>query len=120
MYLIFQGGHIRDVVGPYPADGKHNDASLVEHILKHNTDLKKWLQANDIQVVDFGYRDSTDILKAHNWNMQMPEYLPKEQPYHTITEAKHSCLVTKVRWVVEAYHSRLKNFWGIYGIIPSP
>ena len=120
MSLVFPDGHILDALGPYPADGKHNDASLAEHILTHNTDLRKWLQADDIQVVDRGFRDSTDIFDSQKLNMQMPEYLPKGQSQHTTTEANHSRLVTKVRWVVEAYHSRLKKFRGIDGVIPSP
>ena len=40
----------------------------------------------------------------------MPAYLKKGMSQHTAKEANESRLVTKVRWVVEAYHGRV-NKW---------
>ena len=41
---------------------------------------------------------------------KMPAYLKKGISQHTAKEANESRLVTKVRWVVEAYHCRLKKW----------
>ena len=40
----------------------------------------------------------------------MPVYLPKGQKPHTTKEANEARLMTKVLWILESYHARLKKW----------
>ena len=51
-----------------------------------------------------------DIFEDMGLECRMSSYLGKGCAQHTLEEANSSCLVTKVRWVVEAYHGRMKKF----------
>lgn len=68
-----------------------------------------FFQAGDVCVVDRGFRDVLDAFKAMGYEYQMPAFLEKERNQHSVEEANDSRLVTKVRWVVKAYHGRMKK-----------
>ena len=54
-------GYIVSIIGPYVA--KNNDASILNHIMRQNTEqVRDWLHPGDIMVVDRGFRDSADLL----------------------------------------------------------
>eukprot|EP00732_Lithocolla_globosa_P004325 Lithocolla_globosa_v1_NODE_3946_length_1545_cov_8.134228.p1 type:complete len:267 gc:universal NODE_3946_length_1545_cov_8.134228:592-1392(+) len=40
----------------------------------------------------------------------MPSFIPKNEKVNSTADANYSRLVTKVRWVVEAYHARIKQW----------
>ena len=108
--LVFPDGYVLDSIGPYLADGKNNDAGITEHILSLHGDLKEWLSEGDVCVVDRGFRDVLDVFEDLGLETKMPAYLKKGISQHSTKEANESRLVTKVRWVVEAYHGRLKKW----------
>ena len=110
MSLVFPDGYVLDSIGPYLADGKNNDAGITEHILNLHSDLTEWLSEGDVCVVDRGFRDVLDVFEDLGLETKMPAYLKKGISQHTAKEANESRLVTKVRWVVEAYHGRLKKW----------
>ena len=110
MSLVFPDGYVLDSIGPYMADGKNNDAGITEHILNLHGDLADWVSEGDVCVVDRGFRDVLDVFEGLGLETKMPSYLKKGISQHTTKEANDSRLVTKVRWVVEAYHGRVKKW----------
>ena len=110
MSIVFPDGYVLESIGPYMSDGKNNDAGLTKHIMTLNTDLTEWMAERDVCVVDRGFRDVVDIFEDMGLECRMPSYLGKGCTQHTLEEAYSSRLVTKVRWVVEAYHGRMKKF----------
>ena len=109
MMIVGTDGYILDAIGPYLADGRNNDASILIIIMKNDTErLKTWLSDGDIFVLDRGFRDCTDILQQLGFRTQMPCYLDKGKKQHTTEEANKSRMVTKVRWVVESVNGRIK------------
>ena len=110
MSLVFPDGYVLDSIGPYLADGKNNDAGITQHILTLHSDLTDWLSEGDVCIVDRGFRDVLDVFEDLGLEAKMPSFLRKGLSQHTAEEANQSRLVTKVRWAVEAYHGRMKNW----------
>lgn len=63
-------GYIIDTFGPYAAT--MNDASIMEHLLKDANGIRSLMKPNDICVVDRGFRDVIDQLKAMGYHVKMP------------------------------------------------
>ncbi|XP_061170430.1 uncharacterized protein LOC133179753 [Saccostrea echinata] len=104
-------GYIVEVFGPYLANGRNNDASILKTVMKTNKgNIMDFLTENDVLVVDRGFRDSTDFLNECGFKTQMPVFLPKSCKQHSTIEANASRMVTKIRWVVEAANGRLKKW----------
>ena len=110
MSIVFPDGYVLDSIGPYLSDGKNNDAGITQHIMSLNTELENWMEEGDVCVVDRGFRDVIETFESKGLECKMPSYLQKGVSQHSIEEANQSRLVTKVRWVVEAYHGRMKKF----------
>ena len=52
MVIVTTTGYFLAVYGPYLADAKNNDASILTHIIKNNIDdIKHWVNENDIFIV---------------------------------------------------------------------
>lgn len=97
MIVVTTTGHFVNVVGPYMADGKNNDSSILNHMLKANIDdFRNFLRDGDVLVVDRGFRDSLPILADLNIQAEMPSLLTKGQKQLSTEEANSSRLVTKV------------------------
>jgi hypothetical protein len=97
MMIVTTTGYIVSVLGPYLADAKNNDASILNHSIQSNTDeIKGWVKEDDIFVVDRGFRDSESLLQDIGIRMEMPAFLQKGQKQLTTEEANSSRLVTKV------------------------
>ncbi|WAR19622.1 hypothetical protein MAR_001460 [Mya arenaria] len=111
MMIVSTSGYIVSVLGPFLADGKNNDASILNTVLENNVEMvKDWVHNGDIFVVDRGFRDSLDVLEKMGIDAKMPSFLPKGNKQLGTTEANESRLVTKVRWVVESANARLKQW----------
>ena len=97
MMIVSTTGYIITVLGPYLADAKNNDSSILNHSLQSNTkDIKRWIKEEDVFVVDRGFRDSESLLQDLGMNVQMPAFLQKGQKQLNTEEANCSRLVTKV------------------------
>jgi hypothetical protein len=49
-------GYILDVMGPYFANGKNNDSSIITHIVKSNSgNFMNFMKEDDILIVDRGF-----------------------------------------------------------------
>ena len=64
MMLFTTTGYIVDILGSYFSDGKNNDASIFENVLRADlSKLRAWLPSNTIFVVDRSFRDCLGFLK---------------------------------------------------------
>ena len=61
-------------------------------------------------ICDRGFRDVIQSLSDLGYEVKSPVYLNKFQNQHNTEKANESRLVTKVRWTVESYHSRMKKW----------
>jgi hypothetical protein len=97
-----------------------NDASILRDIFTNNPDLIEKIDSNrqdlclqregDILILDRGFRDVIELLeKEFKLQTKMPHFLEKDQKQFTSKQANESRLCTKIRWVVEAVNSLLKQ-----------
>ena len=110
MSLVFPDGYVLDSIGPYMADGKTNDAGITEHILNLHGDLADWVSEGYVCVVDRAFSYVLGVFEGLGLETKMPSYLKKGVSQHTTKEAKELRLATEVRWVIEAYHGRVKKW----------
>lgn len=76
MIVVTATGYIVSVLGPYLADSKNNDASILRHMIYHNAEeLRNWLQEEDVFVVDRGFRDAQDVLEDVGIKLEMPAFM---------------------------------------------
>ena len=109
MSIVPPDGNVLESIGPYMSDGKNNDAGITEHILLLNSELTEWMAEGDVCVVGHGFRDVIETFESIGFETKIPSYLKKEESKHSIEDANQTRLVTKVRWVVETYHGRMKK-----------
>lgn len=103
MVVVSTDGYFLTVVGPYLADSRNNDASILNHMLKSNIeDIKNWFEDDDIFIVDRGFRDALGVLGEFGIKAYMPHLLAKGERQMPTPDANASRLVTKA--------SRLPNF----------
>lgn len=63
-FLVSTTGYILDVLGPYYADGRNNDAAILNANLRSDAAaLRAWLHKDDVFIVDRGFRDSVSVLE---------------------------------------------------------
>ncbi|XP_056007177.1 uncharacterized protein LOC125665391 [Ostrea edulis] len=111
MVIVTTSGYFVSVLGPYLADPRNNDASILTHIIKTNVeDIKHWIQDEDIFVVDRGFRDAIPLLEDMGIQAEMPKLMIKGQKQLSTEDANMSRLVTKIRWVVESSNARIKRW----------
>lgn len=97
MMVVSTTGYIVSVLGPYLADSKNSDANILKHMIMTNAEeIKKWVDDQDVFVVDRGFRDASELLSDLGIQMEMPAFLPRGNKQHTCAEANSSRLVTKV------------------------
>ena len=108
MSLVLPDGYILDTIGPF--QGTVNDATIAQHIIETRNELIQWCDHGDIMICDRGFRDVIQTLSDLGYEVKSPVYLNKSQNQHNTEEANESRLVTKVRWTVESYHSRMKKW----------
>ena len=78
-------------------------------LAKDNIGIAEWMEDGDhVVIVDRGFRNAVEPLKAKGFEVKTPIVTQGKQD--SVQDANHSRLVTKVRWVVEAYHGRFKKW----------
>ncbi|XP_062620784.1 uncharacterized protein LOC134282405, partial [Saccostrea cucullata] len=96
MMVVTTTGYIISVLGPYLADAKNNDASILRHMILHNTEeMKSWLKEDDVFVVDRGFRDVGDVLGDLGIQMEMPSFMQSGEKQLTTHDSNISRVVTK-------------------------
>ena len=97
MVVVTSSGYFVSVVGPYLADAKNNDVSILNHMLKTNVEeIKEWIHEDDVFIVDRGFRDSLDLLEDLGIRAKMPAFMKKGDRQMPTEDANASRLVTKV------------------------
>ncbi|XP_078340851.1 uncharacterized protein LOC111112081 [Crassostrea virginica] len=120
MIVVTTSGYIVSVLGPYLADSKNNDASILKHMIHHNAEeLRNWLQEDDVFVVDRGFRDAQDVLEDIGIRMEMPAFMKRGTKQMPTLDSNLSRIVTKVRWIVEAANGRLKQWQYLAKTLPN-
>lgn len=114
--VVAPDGYILDVHGPYFSDSRNNDAAMLRHEMEleqheNMTRLSNWLHANDVIIVDRGYRDAVDFVRNIGVECVIPPFLARGQRQFTTEEANTARLITKTRWIVEARNGHLKNIF---------
>lgn len=120
MMIVSTTGYILDVFGPYLADGKNNDAQIMNSLIKQRgSELLEWVQPDDILIVDRGFRDSIETLEEHLLIPKMPRFLDKGSHQLDTLDANSSRLVTKIRWVVESVNGLMKTWKALGQVVPN-
>ena len=97
MIITTTTGYFVTVVGPYLADSKNNDSSILNHILRTNIEcIRSWIAEDDVFIVDRGFRDSLGMLEELGIKAQMPSFMTKGEKQMQTEDANASRLVTKV------------------------
>ena len=102
MSIVFPDGYVLDTIDPYFADGKNSDGDTTQHSVRLNSDLTAWLQESDVCVVDKGLRDVIDAFEDLGIETRMLPFIKQGTAEHSVEEANHSRIVTKVPWTVVA------------------
>lgn len=79
-----------------------------------NSSLKQYFQANDIFILDRGFRDSVNLLESCNYRPCMPESLLEGEHQLTTAQANRSRCVTICRWVVEVVNGYFKRDYRLF------
>ncbi|XP_033213876.1 uncharacterized protein LOC117170935 [Belonocnema kinseyi] len=75
MMVVSTTGYILEIYGPYFADGKNNDASILNSLMRQETSpFLEWTEAGDVMVVDRGFRDSIATLEEYGFIPAMPGF----------------------------------------------
>ena len=57
MVVVTTTGYFIAILGPYMADVKNNDGSILNHMLASNVqDIKNWIENEDIFIVNRGFK----------------------------------------------------------------
>lgn len=103
MVITSTDGYIISVLGPYLADTRNNDASIMKSCLFENKEgILEWLQDDDVIVIDRGFRDAVNSMEMLGFQTAIPDFLGRGRKQFTAQEANRTRCITKVRWVVES------------------
>ena len=103
-------GYILDIHGPYFADGRNSDASiLIDQFGKDIDNINEWFQNGDIFLVDRGYRDAMQFLENQRYNVQMLPVIEGNEHQLSTEMSNRARMVTMQRWVVEAGNGHVKT-----------
>ncbi|KAK3109068.1 hypothetical protein FSP39_022182 [Pinctada imbricata] len=120
MVIVSTTGYFVSVIGPYLADGKNNDARILEHIMRSNIeDVRDWIDENDVFIVDRGFRDAVPFLSSLGINAEMPAFMKRGEKQMSTEDSNSSRMVTKVRWVVESANARSKRWRFLDHVLPT-
>jgi len=117
MMVVLPTGYILESAGMYYSDDHHNDAKILQHMLKIPNGISSFVQDGDNVVVDRGFRNVVADLTDLNLAVHMPKFLKPKQKQFTCQEANESRMVTLTRWVVEAVNGLLKNVFKFFELV---
>lgn len=106
-------GYIIDISGPYAATT--SDAQIMSDIMNDQTaPAHTLLQANDVFVLDRGFRDSIRDIESAGYEPHMPPSKDRDATQLTDMQANKSRLITIVRWVIEVINGWFKRDFKIF------
>ena len=90
------------VFRPFFVYRHNNDASIIKHVINNNEQHnKEWLHADDIVIVDRGFRDAVHVMEELELQVKVPAFLKGKKQFST-EEANRTRSITKNRWVIES------------------
>lgn len=117
--MVAPDGYIIDIHGPYFADARNNDASILMNEFQNDLNaINEWFQDGDIFIVDRGYRDAVPFLQNENYIVKTPPSLEPNQRQLPTEQANIARSITMQRWVVEARNGHIKMYRFLDGVIP--
>ena len=97
MVIVTTTGYYVSVLGPYFADSKNNDASILNHIINNNGEkIKGWVKPSDIFVVDRRFTDSLQLLEDLGIRAEIPAFMKRGEKQMMSEDTNTSRLVTKI------------------------
>lgn len=107
-------GTIAFVLGPYKATT--NDATIMNS-LTEKSDAFDQLHEGDVILLDRGFRDSVDVVRAKGFDVKTPHFLEKSAANQQFTtqQANETRLVTANRYAVETRNGHFKSIFKIFG-----
>lgn len=119
--FVAPDGYILDIQGPYFSNTINNDARIL--LKEFQTDvagMREWFRAQDIFILDRGYRDAIPILNGIGLITLMPPLLNSNQDQFSTEEANNARIITKSRWIVEARNGHMKSLFKFFAnVIPT-
>ncbi|KYN50167.1 hypothetical protein ALC62_01022 [Cyphomyrmex costatus] len=113
--IVAPDGWILHIQGPYFSDHSNNDAAILRNEFDHDAQrMRRWIQEDDIMIVDRGYRDAIPLFEQLGITWEMPALLNRNERQLSTEDANESRLVTKSRWIVEARNGHLRSIFKIF------
>jgi len=109
MILCLSSDYVLHCPGPFLANRKNNDASILNALLRPGTPLHEYLRPGDLAIVDRGFRDSRKVLHDLRLQTAMPTLAKPGQTKLSTKESNDSLIVTMTRFVIECVNGRLKK-----------
>lgn len=110
MIVAATDGYIISILGPFYANGRNNDASILKYMLKSNEENRICYPGLKKMTFSFSTEASIDFLNDIGFSTKFPAFLGSKQKQFSTKEGNESRLVTKIRWAVESINARLKTW----------
>lgn len=110
MIVAATDGYIISILGPFYANGRNNDASILKYMLKSNEENRICYPGLKKMTFSFSTGASIDFLNDIGFSTKFPAYLGSKQKQFSTKEGNESRLVTKIRWAFESINARLKTW----------
>lgn len=114
--MISITSYIPEIFDPYFADGKNNDANILNSIIKE----RYYFIRSALVRRCYGHKSFQNLLetlKEYDLIPKMPHFL-RERKQHFVEDANESKLVTKI-WVVELVNDPIKSQKTLVQIFPN-
>ena len=83
--------------------------TLQKKPLRHNS-IVTWLGGEGHMIMDRGFRDAVQVFEDLGYKTHLPAFLKNGETQLSTEAINRGRLCTKTRWVVEAFHRRLKKW----------
>ena len=107
MYIVLPDSYIIDIIGP--CQETLNDANITKEIIETNNSIVTWLGSEGHMIMDRGLRDVVQVFEDLGYETHLPDFLINGETQLSTEDINIGRLCTKTRWVVEAFHERLKK-----------
>ena len=108
MSIVLPVSYIIDIIGSY--QGTLNDANITKEIIETNKSIVMWLGGEGHMIMDRRFSDVVQVFEDLEYETHLPAFLINGETQLSTEDINIGRLCTKIRWVVEAFHGRLKDW----------
>ena len=110
MSIVLPDSYVIDIFGSF--QDTMNDANnvITKEIIDTNKSIATWLDGEGQMIMDRGFRDVVEGFEQLGYETHLPPFLKKHDVQLSTEDINTGRLCTKTRWVVEAFHGRLKKW----------